>query len=74
MSDTSGLPEHIRYDHGTEFVSRAVREWLAWMGVTIFIDPVSPWDNGYNESFNGKLRDELLKGVFTQITPNRKRI
>jgi putative transposase len=58
-----GLPEHIRSDNGPEFVAKAVREWLGNLGVTtLFIEPGSPWENGYIESFNGKLRDELLNG------------
>jgi putative transposase len=58
-----GPPEHIRSDNGSEFTSRAVRGWLERIGVkTLFIEPGSPWENGYNESFNGKLRDELLNG------------
>jgi len=57
------IPEHIRSDNGPEFVARAVREWLARLGTeTLFIEPGSPWENGYIESFNGKLRDELLNG------------
>ena len=57
------VPEHIRSDNGPEFVAKAVREWLADLGVTtLFIEPASPWENGYIESFNGKLRDELLNG------------
>ena len=60
-----GIPEHIRSDNGPEFVARAVREWLADLGVTtLFIEPGSPWENGYVESFDGKLRDELLNGEF----------
>ena len=56
-----GVPEHIRSDNGPEFTSHAVRDWLARVGVkTLFIEPGSPWENGYIESFNGKLRDELL--------------
>jgi putative transposase len=56
-----GVPEHIRSDDGPEFVAAAVRGWLARLGVgTLFIEPGSPWENGYCESFNGKLRDELL--------------
>jgi len=56
-----GVPEHIRSDNGPEFTSKAVREWLTRVGVkTLFIEPGSPWENGYIESFNGKLRDELL--------------
>lgn len=58
-----GLPEHIRSDNGPEFAARAVRNWLKRLGVqTLFIEPGSPWENGYIESFNGKLRDELLNG------------
>jgi putative transposase len=56
-----GIPEHIRSDNGPEFCARAVREGLGRLGVgTLFIEPGSPWENGYIESFNGKLRDELL--------------
>ena len=58
-----GVPEHIRSDNGPEFTAGAVREWLAKVGVkTLYIEPASPWENGYIESFNGKLRDELLNG------------
>jgi transposase InsO family protein len=57
-----GVREYIWSDTGPQFCSRAVREWLNDLGVeTLFIEPGSPWENGYNESFNGKLRDELLK-------------
>lgn len=56
-----GPPDHIRSDNGAEFTATAVREWLPRVGVkTLYIEPGSPWENGYNESFNGKLRDELL--------------
>ena len=56
-----GPPDYIRSDNGAEFTANAVREWLGRVGVkTLFIEPGSPWENGYNESFNGKLRDELL--------------
>lgn len=56
-----GTPAYIRSDNGPEFTAIAVREWLEKVGVqTLFIEPGSPWENGYNESFNGKLRDELL--------------
>ncbi len=59
----NGAPEHIRSDNGPEFTSKMVRGWLERVGVkTLFIEPGSPWENGYNESFNGKLRDELLNG------------
>ena len=58
-----GPPDHIRSDNGAEFTSHAVRDWLWRIGVkTLYIEPGSPWENGYNESFNGKLRDELLNG------------
>jgi transposase InsO family protein len=60
-----GIPENIRSDNGPEFTAKAVRRWLERIGVkTAFIEPGSPWENGYNESFNGKLRDELLNGEF----------
>ena len=56
-----GTPEHIRSDNGPEFVARNLRGWLGRIGVTtLFIEPGSPWENGYCESFNSKLRDELL--------------
>ena len=56
-----GPPNHIRSDNGSEFTANAVRAWLARVGVkTLFIEPGSPWENGYNESFNSKLRDEIL--------------
>ncbi len=56
-----GVPDHIRSDNGSEFTAGKVRDWLARVGVkTLFIEPGSPWENGYIESFNGKLRDELL--------------
>ncbi len=56
-----GLPDHMRSDNGAEFTSLRVRNWLSRLGVrTLFIEPASPWESGYVESFNGKLRDELL--------------
>ena len=65
-----GVPEHIRSDNGPEFTARAIRQWLGRMAVkTLFIEPGSPWENGYVESFNGKLRDELLnREIFTTLT------
>jgi len=65
-----GIPEHIRSDNGPEFTANEVRKWLARLGVkTLFIEPGSPWENGYIESFNGKLRDELLnREIFTTLT------
>lgn len=56
-----GTPEHIRSDNGSEFIAKAVREWLDHVDVKpLFIEPGSPWENGFCESFNGKLRDGLL--------------
>jgi transposase InsO family protein len=56
-----GVPQHLRSDNGPELCAKVVRGWLHWLGVqSLFIEPGSPWENGYNESFNGKLRDELL--------------
>jgi transposase InsO family protein len=58
-----GPPANIRSDNGSEFIGTAVQKWLGQIGVkTLYIAPVSPWENGYNESFNGSLRDELLNG------------
>jgi putative transposase len=58
-----GAPDYIRSDNGSEFTAQVVRDWLPRVGVkTLYIEPGSPWENGYNESFNGKLRDELLNG------------
>ena len=64
------IPEHIRSDNGPEFTAKEVRKWLARLGVkTLYIEPGSPWENGYIESFNGKLRDELLnREIFTTLT------
>jgi putative transposase len=56
-----GVPDYIRSDNGPEFTAHRVRDWLESVEVkTLFIEPGSPWENGYIESFNGKLRDELL--------------
>ena len=65
-----GAPEHLRSDNGSEFTSKVVRKWLERVGVqTLFIAPGSPWENGYIESFNGKLRDELLdREIFYTLT------
>ena len=58
-----GIPEHIRSDNGPEFVAKELRQWLGKVGTgTLYIEPGSPWENGYCESFNGKLRDECLNG------------
>ena len=58
-----GVPGHIRSDNGPEFIAKAVQDWIAAVGsTTAYIEPGSPWENGYCESFNAKLRDELLNG------------
>ena len=58
-----GIPEHIRLDNGPEFVAKELRKWLETTGSkTLYIEPGSPWENGYCESFNSKLRDEFLNG------------
>ena len=60
---TRGIPQYLRSDNGSEFTGAVVRGWLNQLGVgTLFIEPGSPWENGYIESFHGKLRDELLNG------------
>jgi putative transposase len=68
-----GPPANIRSDNGSEFIATAVQKWLAQIGVTtLYIAPGSPWENGYNESFNGSLRDELLNGeIFYSLTEAR---
>ena len=65
--------EHITSNNGPEFTAKAVRKCLAQLGVkTLFIEPGSPWQNGYIESFNGKLRDELLeREIFTTLKEAR---
>jgi transposase InsO family protein len=67
---TRAVPAYIRSDNGPEFTAKAVREWLSRLGVrTLFIEPGSPWENGYVESFNGKFRDELLnREIFYSLT------
>jgi len=63
LSATRSVPELIHSDNGPEFTANAVRAWLNNVGVrTLYIEPGSPWENGYIKSFNGKLRDELLNG------------
>jgi len=68
-----GIPEHLRSDNGSEFTAKTVREWLSRLDVrTLYIEPGSPWENGYIESFNGKLRDELLNGeIFDTVLEAR---
>ena len=64
-----GIPEHIRCDNGPEMIAKALRKWVAKTGPKIqYIAPGSPWENGYCESFNGKLQDECLKQeIFTSL-------
>ena len=70
---TRGVPEHIRSDNGSEFTAKVVREWLSRLGVrTLYIEPGSPWENGYCESFNAKLRDELLTGEIFYTLAGRR--
>ena len=58
---TRGVPAHLRSDNGPEFIANQLRQWFNWLGVkTLYIEPGSPWENGYIESLNGKMRDELL--------------
>ena len=58
-----GVPEHVRSDNGPEFVAKAVQDWIGAVGAkTAYIAPGSPWENGFIESFNARLRDELLDG------------
>ena len=58
-----GAPTYVRFDNGPEFVAHAVNDWCRFTGVaSLFIDPGSPWQNAWIESFNGRLRDELLNG------------
>ena len=58
-----GIPEHLRSDNGPEFIAKKLRNWLRAVGAApLYIEPGSPWENGYCESFNGKLRDECLNG------------
>ena len=68
-----GVPGHVRSDNGPEFIAKAVREWIAAVGAkTAFIEPGSPWENGYCESFNSKLRDELLNSeIFYSLAEAR---
>ncbi len=64
-----GIPECIRSDGGPEFMAKAIREWLAAIGVEVlYVEPGSPWENGYAESFHSRLRDELLNvEMFTSV-------
>src|SRR5690606_8215719 len=58
-----GVPAFIRSDNGPEFIAQAVRDWISAVGAkTAYIEPGSPWENGYCESFNARFRDEMLNG------------
>ena len=71
-----GVPAYIRSDNGPEFIAQAVRDWIAAAGAkTAYIEPGSPWENGYSESFNARFRDELLNGeVFYSLREAQIRI
>jgi transposase InsO family protein len=61
----NGIPEYIRSDNEPEFEAKELRKWLVGIGVkTVYIEPGSPWENSYCESFNGTFRDNLLDGAF----------
>jgi len=61
LASLRGMPRHVRSDNGPEFIAKAIRSWLAIARVqTLYIEPGSPWENGYAESFHSRLRDELL--------------
>ena len=66
---TRGVPSHLRSDNGPEFIAEAIRSWLGRSGIgTLYIEPGSPWQNGYSESFNSRLEDELLgREIFTSV-------
>ena len=68
-----GVPEHIRSDNGPEFVAKAVQDWIGAVGAkTAYIERGSPWENGFVESFNARLRDELLDGeIFYSLAEAR---
>jgi putative transposase len=69
-----GVPKHIRSDNGPEFIARAIQRWLAQVEVeTLYVEPGSPWENGFAESFHGRLRDEFLATeVFESLVAARK--
>ena len=68
-----GVPKHIRSDNGPEFIAKAIRRWLSQAGVeTLYVEPGSPWENGYAESFHSRLRDELTnREEFTNLAEAR---
>jgi putative transposase len=69
-----GVPRHIRSDNGPEFIARAIQRWLAQVEVeTLYVEPGSPWENGFAESFHSRLRDEFLAlEVFESLVAARK--
>src|SRR5437588_509293 len=69
-----GIPGHVRSDNGPEFVAKAVQDWIGAVGAkTAYIAPGSPWENGFIESFNARLRDELLDGEIFYTQHERRR-
>jgi len=68
-----GVPKYLRFDNGPEFIAEAVADWCRFNGAdTVFIDPGSPWQNAWIESFNGRLRDEFLNGqIFESLLEAR---
>ena len=73
LSSVRGVPGHIRSDNGPEFIAAAIRRWLASAKVgALYIEPGSPWENGYAESFHSKLRDELLNTEEFETLPMAK--
>lgn len=69
-----GVPQHIRSDNGPEFIARAIQRWTEQLGIeTLYIEPGSPWENGYAESFHSRLRDEFLAlEIFESLATARK--
>jgi transposase InsO family protein len=73
LFELRGAPKYIRSDNGPEFIAKAVRDWLARSGVkTLYIEPGSPWENAYSESFNSRLRDECLDRELFESLPEAK--
>ena len=71
--EVRGAPQFIRSDNSPEFIAKALREWLESSGVgPLYIEPGAPWENGFNESFNSRLRDELLnRELFTSLQEDK---
>ena len=73
LFELRGTPKYIRSDNGPEFIAKAVREWLARSAVkTLYIEPGSPWENAYSESFNSRLRDECLDRELFESLPEAR--